>query len=64
MQQIRAAADERDFHKQRSLKFERLKGSRAHQHSMRLNNQWRLVLEFEAKGPEKVVVVVDIEDYH
>ena len=64
IQQIRAAADERDFYKQKSLRFERLKGSRAHQHSMRLNDQWRLILEFEGKGPEKIVVVVGIEDYH
>jgi len=64
LQQIRAAVDERDFHSQRSLRFEKLKGSRVHQRSMRLNDQWRLILEFEGKGTEKVVVVVEIEDYH
>lgn len=64
MQQIRAAVDERDFYNQRSLRFEKLKGKRAHQHSMRLNDQWRLILEFEGEGPDKVVVIVGIEDYH
>ncbi len=64
MQQIRAAADERDFYQQRSLRFEKLKGRRAHQHSMRLNDQWRLILEFRGDGPSKVVVIVAIEDYH
>ena len=64
MQQIRAAADERDFYSQKSLRFEKLLGRRAHQHSMRLNDQWRLLLEFEGQGPSKVVVVVAIEDYH
>jgi len=64
MQQIRAAVDERDFYSQKSLRFEKLKGRRAHQHSMRLNDQWRLLLEFEGQGPSKVVVVVAIEDYH
>ena len=34
------------------------------QRSMKLNDQWRLVLEFEGDGPEKVVWVVAIEDYH
>lgn len=64
MQQIRAATDERDFYSHKSLRFEKLKGNRAHQHSMRLNDQWRLILEFQGKGSEKVVVVVGIEDYH
>ena len=64
MQQIRAAVDERDFYKQRSLRFEKLRGSRAHQHSMRLNDQWRLIVELQGRGRDKVVVVVGIEDYH
>lgn len=64
MQQIRAALDERDFYNQKSLRFEKLKGNRAHQYSMRLNDQWRLILEFEGSGPRKVVIVVGIEDYH
>lgn len=64
MQVIREAPDERTFYGLKSLHFEKLKGSRSHQHSMRLNDQWRLVIEFEGKGPGKVVVIVDIEDYH
>lgn len=64
MQQIYAAPDERDFYAKKSLHFEKLKGNRSHQHSMRLNDQWRLVLELEGKGPKKTVVVVSIEDYH
>jgi proteic killer suppression protein len=64
MQTIRAAPDERVFYQFVSLRFEKLKGKRAHQYSMRLNDQWRLVVEFEGKAPNKVVVVVGIEDYH
>ena len=63
MQQIRAAADERDLRALKSLRFEKLKGNRAHQHSLRLNDQWRLVLELTGTGPHKVVVI-SIEDYH
>jgi proteic killer suppression protein len=66
MQQIRAALDERAFYALKSLRFKRLQGNRAHQRSMRLNDQWRLILEFE-DGDEtegKRVVVVGIEDYH
>ena len=65
MQQIRASVDERDFYNLKSLRFEKLKGKRAHQYSMRLNDQWRLIVEFDSsKGANKVVVVVAIEDYH
>ena len=64
MQQIRAAPDERVFYQLRSLRFEKLKGSRSHQYSMRLNDQWRLIVELEGKAPNKLVVVVAIEDYH
>ena len=64
MQMIRDAKDERDFYALKSLHFERLKGDRVAQHSMRLNDQWRLILEFEEEGATKTVVVVAIEDYH
>jgi len=64
MQLIRAAPDERDFYALKSLRFEKLKGARKHQRSMRLNDQWRLILELEQEDEGKVVVVVKIEDYH
>lgn len=64
LQQIRAAVDERDFYALKSLRFEKLKGSRAHQHSVRLNDQWRLVLEVRGRGADKIVMIVGIEDYH
>jgi proteic killer suppression protein len=64
MQMIRAAPDERTFYQLKSLHFEKLKGDRAHQHSMRLNIQWRLIIEFEERSPSKQVAVISIEDYH
>jgi proteic killer suppression protein len=64
MQQIRSAIDERDFYGLRSLNFEKLKGERKHQYSMRLNDQWRLILEFKGGLPNKIILVVSIEDYH
>lgn len=64
IQQIRAAIDERDFYNLRSLRFEKLKGNRAHQHSMRINDQWRLILEFKGDNPNKVIMIISIEDYH
>jgi len=64
MQQIRAATDERTFHALRSLNFEKLKGGREGQYSMRLNDQWRLIVKLEGTAPNKVVRVVEIVDYH
>ncbi|MCK4512141.1 type II toxin-antitoxin system RelE/ParE family toxin [bacterium] len=64
IQFIRDARDERDFRKMKSMRFEKLKGTRKHQWSMRLNDQWRLILEFEGRGDDKVVCVVDIVDHH
>jgi len=64
MQMIRAAPDERVFYQLKSLHFEKLQGRRSHQHSMRLNDQWRLIIELVAAAPQKMVVIVSIEDYH
>jgi toxin HigB-1 len=61
MQMIRSAPDERDFYALRSLHFEKLKGTREGQRSMRLNDQFRLVMEIEG---DKTVRIYGIEDYH
>ena len=64
MQQIRAATDERTFYASRALNFEKLKGPREGQYSMRLNDQWRLIVELRGEAPRKTVHVVEITDYH
>jgi toxin HigB-1 len=64
MQVIRAAPDERDLYRLKGLRFEKLEGARSHQRSIRLNKQWRLILELKGEAPNKVVRVVCIEDYH
>jgi proteic killer suppression protein len=64
MQLIRGAQSEQDIRAMKSLHFEKLKGGRSHQHSIRINQQWRLILEFEGEAPNKVTVIVRIEDYH
>ena len=68
MQQIRAALDERDFYRLKSLRFEKLGGKRRHQYSMRLNDQYRLIVELKKANPgtqsKKAIKIVSIEDYH
>jgi len=64
MQQIIAATSEKDFYNSKGLHYEKLKGDRSHQHSMRLNEQWRLILELTERNGKKVLRIVAIEDYH
>lgn len=64
MQAIRTAPDERDFYTAKSLHYEKLKGDREHQHSMRINLKERLILEYQGEGSGKIAIVVAIEDYH
>jgi proteic killer suppression protein len=63
MHQIRSALDERDLYAIKSLRFKKLQGDRKHEHSMRLNDQWRLIVRLNA-SPSKTVAIVRIEDYH
>ena len=41
-------------------RLEALRGDRAGFHSIRVNNQWRIVFRWTASGPEQVSIV----DYH
>lgn len=64
MQVIDAAKDERDLYALKSRRFEKLKGTRSHQRSLRLSQQWRLIVEIRKNAEGNVIVIVDIEDYH
>ncbi|UGQ46240.1 type II toxin-antitoxin system RelE/ParE family toxin [Massilia endophytica] len=64
LQLIRAAPDERAFYSMKSLHFEKLKGNRAGEYSMRLNDQWRLILKLVERDDGKAVWIISIEDYH
>ena len=61
---IRNATDERDFRSMRSLNFEKLQGDRSHQHSLRINQQWRLIIEIKKSTPKNTIWLVEIKDYH
>jgi proteic killer suppression protein len=63
MQHIRAATDERDFYAMKSLHFEKIKSTPG-LHSMRLNDQYRLLVALEGEAKSKSVRIVGIEDYH
>ncbi len=61
---IRNAQDERDLRALRSLNYEALKGKRSHQNSLRLNQQWRLIIERQEDAEGRLLWLIDIEDYH
>ncbi|EQD33807.1 Plasmid maintenance system killer [mine drainage metagenome] len=64
MQLIRASIDERAFYAMKSLHYEKLKGNLDGHSSMRLNDQWRLLLRLRQDEDGKTVVVISIADYH
>ena len=64
MQLIRAAVDERAFYTMKSLHYEKLKGDRDGQSSMRLNDQWRLLLRVQQDDDGKTILIISIIDYH
>lgn len=64
MNSIRAAKDERDLYALKSLHFEKLKGNREAERSLRLNDQFRLIVKVENDSEGNYFVICDIEDYH
>ncbi len=64
IQFIRAAKDERDLYAIKGNRFEKLKGDRAHERSLRLNDKMRLIVEIKEGNPSNKVLVKGIEDYH
>ena len=61
---VDAAVDERDLRAMRSLRLEKLVGDRAGQHSIRLNDQWRLIVRFETDDDGRVAMIIEVVDYH
>lgn len=64
VQAIMAAHDERDLRFPGGNHFEKLQPPRDHQHSMRLNDQWRLIMEIRRDKAKTIVRLVEIVDYH
>lgn len=62
---IDSAVDERDIRNVPGNHMERLQGDRAGQHSLKLNDQFRLILEFhQDDSGRKVAHIIEIVDYH
>lgn len=59
-----AAPDERSIRNWRSLNYERLKGQRKHEWSIRLNGPWRLILQRRETDAGVTLILTGIEQYH
>ena len=60
---IKDALNEQDFYRMKSLHDEKLRGKRNRQRSMRLNDQFRVIVEIENRVG-RTVVVVAIEKHY
>jgi proteic killer suppression protein len=61
---LRAATDDRSLRNWKSLHYEKLKGDRAGLRSIRLNDQYRMILALDESTKPQTVTIVTIEDYH
>ena len=61
---LRAASDERSLRNWKSLHYEKLKGARDGQRSVRLNVQFRLVFTLDEETKPPTITILSIEDYH
>jgi proteic killer suppression protein len=57
---LHAAGDLNDLRSPPGNRLEKLKGNRAEQHSIRINDQWRICFRWRDGGAEDVEIV----DYH
>jgi proteic killer suppression protein len=61
---LRATPDERALRNWKSLHYEKLKGDREGQRSIRLNDQYRMVFTLNEATTPPTVRINSIEDYH
>ena len=61
---LRAATDDRTLRNWKGLHYEKLKGDRDGQRSIRLNDKYRLVFALDNDADPKKVTILAIEDYH
>ena len=61
---LRAATDDLSLRNWKSLHYEKLKGAREGQRSIRLNDQYRMVFVLDEKTDPLTITILQIEDYH
>lgn len=61
---ISSAPSEQDLRQFKGLRLEKLKGKRTGTSSIRINDQYRLVIRFETDGEGRIAVVIEALNYH
>ncbi|WP_082505493.1 type II toxin-antitoxin system RelE/ParE family toxin [Deinococcus sp. Leaf326] len=61
---IAAASEEKQLYQFKGLRYELLRGKRKGEASMRLNDQWRLIVAVHEDSEGFFAEIIDIEDYH
>ena len=61
---IRQSPNRQVLYAFRSLRLEKLKGKLKDKYSMRINDQFRLIVRFAKKNGKDIIVILKIEDYH
>jgi proteic killer suppression protein len=61
---ISSASSEHDLRQFKGLRLEKLKGKRAGTSSVRINDQYRLVLRFQTDDDGRLAVIIEAVDYH
>lgn len=61
---LRAAVDDRSLRNWKSLHYEKLKGDREGQRSVRLNREVRMIFTLDEETEPKTITILEIEDYH
>ena len=61
---LEEAESEADLRNYKALHFEKLRGGRAGQHSIRLNRQWRLILRLESDAEGRLLIIVEVVNHY
>lgn len=61
---LRAATDDRVLRNWKSLHYEKLKGTRSGQRSIRVNEKYRIVFTLDSDTDPQKATILAIEDYH
>jgi len=61
---LRAAPDERTLRNWKSLHYEKMKGDKQDQRSIKLNDQWRMIFTLNNNTDPPTITVIGIDDYH
>jgi toxin HigB-1 len=61
---LRNAADERELYAMKSLHYEKLDGARQGQRSIRLNEQWRMIIRVDQECQPVELVLLEISNHY